>query len=141
LAKIYIFSSEFHSLRGVDFWTSGSDEGCSGKLRWCAINKPYANRNSSWNADGTGDCVSVKFQNHSTLSRQNCSKHLRFICEVSNFEIGKDSKNLHRFKAKNQGTFASALQNECMEIWNISDGTFEQHLELFVIGIHKSQPT
>jgi hypothetical protein len=78
---IGVFSA-YWSIRGADFWTSGTDQGCKGKNHWCSVNKAINNPNMSWSAATEGDCISVKFVNQSQFSKTPCANKLNYICEV-----------------------------------------------------------
>jgi len=78
-------------LYGTDYWTSGTDAGCAGKLNWCAIDRRFTNRNMTWaNSAGGGECVSVKFSiSPNTFSRTDCNQKLNYICEVGSQIVNK----------------------------------------------------
>jgi len=75
---------EHKAVRNLDFWTSGSQKECPGKMSWCSLERPMRNRNLSWASSSDGDCVSVKYGPNatSTFTKTSCEKQLAFICEV-----------------------------------------------------------
>jgi hypothetical protein len=76
------FAGYSWALKGKDFWTSGTDQGCAGKNYWCSKNRAINNRNMSWSSTSDGDCISIKFSNGSQFSKTACSRNLSYICEV-----------------------------------------------------------
>lgn len=82
LSTIFFFFAGHWALKGKDFWTSGTDQGCKGKMHWCSKNRGANNQNLSWSNTVDGDCISIKFSNQSQYSKIACSKKLNYICEV-----------------------------------------------------------
>jgi Lectin C-type domain len=76
--------SEHRGVQNLDYWTSGSQKECPGKMSWCSLQRPVLNQNLSWASNGDGDCVSVKYGPNatSTFTKTDCEKQLPFICEV-----------------------------------------------------------
>ena len=76
--------SEHRGVQNLDYWTSGSQKDCPGKMSWCSLERPVRNQNLSWASSGDGDCVSVKYGPNatSTFTKTDCEKQLPFICEV-----------------------------------------------------------
>jgi hypothetical protein len=111
-------------VHNLDYWTSATQKDCPGKLSWCSLERPVRSRNLSWAATEDGDCVSVKYgpKATSTFTKTSCDKKLPFICEVKFSHICVSSIK-KEFQVHNKGTFAAALQTECMEVWGISVGT------------------
>jgi hypothetical protein len=90
-----------------DFWLYGTDSGCSpGNMHWCSNLKPFQPKEVTW-APGepstTGGCVYLKSSNSSTLATADCSKEMRFLCDV-----------------RKKGTYGMAMQQECLETWNVT---------------------
>jgi Lectin C-type domain len=119
--------SENRAVQNLDYWTSGSQKDCPGKVSWCSLDRPVRSENLSWASTHDGDCVSVKYGPNatSTFTKTACDKQMPFICEVNVLLAAFSSQ----FKCKiiqvqNKGTFGEALQAECMEIWDISVGVF-----------------
>jgi hypothetical protein len=82
LAIIFL---EHVRLHNFDYWTSGSQKDCPGKLSWCSLERPVRSRNLSWAYSHGGDCVSVKYGPNaisSTFTNTSCDKELQYICEV-----------------------------------------------------------
>ena len=73
----------YWSIRGTDFWTSGTDQGSKGRNHWCSINKGITNLNMTWSGATEGDCISVNFGNQSVYSKTPCTNQLNYICEVT----------------------------------------------------------
>jgi hypothetical protein len=80
-------------LSGIEYWTSGTDQGCDDTYLWCAgkkeinfVHKEVNWRNSQRNS-ADGDCTFVKFSNKnandSTYALANCAQQKQFICEVA----------------------------------------------------------
>lgn len=82
IAFLYTYSLGNKKLHGIDFWTSGTDQGCKGINHWCSIYKNIINRNMSWSGVENGDCITTKFTNRSQYSKTQCSNSLNYICEV-----------------------------------------------------------
>ena len=76
-------------MHNLDYWTSGSQKDCPGKMSWCSLRRPMRNRNLSWASSSDGDCVSVKYGPNatSTFTKTACDKTLPFICEVKHSRI------------------------------------------------------
>lgn len=70
----------------IDYWTSGTDQGCPGTFAWCAANKifyepKWAKGHPLQSSNAT--CVSVSLRTTTAeLYQRNCSEPLNFICEV-----------------------------------------------------------
>jgi Lectin C-type domain len=90
LTRIWIFLAHF-ALRGVSFWTSGTDMGCKGKNHWCSINRGITNRNMSWSSQKDGDCISIQFTNQSQFSKSPCTNKLNYVCEVIYFWVNNSA--------------------------------------------------
>jgi hypothetical protein len=111
------------SFQGIEFWTSGTGSAGTGVNFWASTNKKIINKKMSWTDVSSGDCFSVQYFNgSSTFSKVECEKELNFICEVSIFSALKISTIKENIQVRNSGTFAQGLQNECMEVWNITIG-------------------
>jgi hypothetical protein len=76
--------SEHRGVHNMDYWTSGTQKDCPGKLSWCSLDRPVRSRNLSWAATEDGDCVSVKYGPNatSTFTKTDCNTNLTYICEV-----------------------------------------------------------
>jgi hypothetical protein len=81
--------SENRAVHDLDYWTSGSQKDCPGRLSWCSLERPMRSRNLSWSNNPDGDCVTVQYRaNGSSLfTKTNCDKELPFICEVKYFSV------------------------------------------------------
>jgi hypothetical protein len=113
-----------HSLiRNIEFWTSATQIECKGKLRWCSLNKRFARRNVTW-APEDGDCLSIQFTNTtSTMAKTDCDKQLNFICEVVKVLVPTERNLIYFFMQSHYtGNHSDSLQNECMQVWNITFG-------------------
>jgi hypothetical protein len=112
-------------VHNLDYWTSGSQKDCLGKLSWCSLDRPVRSRNLSWAASSDGDCVSVKYKSNatSTFTKTTCEKQLPFICEVNYSRFLFVLNHNLNSQVHNKGTFAQALQQECMDVWDVSIGT------------------
>jgi hypothetical protein len=90
-----------------DFWVYGTDSGCSpGNMHWCSDYKSFQPKEVVWAAgepSNNGRCVYMKSSNSSTLATANCSTEMRFLCDV-----------------RKKGTSGMAMQQECLETWNVS---------------------
>jgi hypothetical protein len=82
MSIILAVSTGHIALKGKEFWTSGTDQGCDGKNYWCSKKRAIQNRNMSWSSTSDGDCVSIEFTNGSQYSKTECSRNFNFICEV-----------------------------------------------------------
>lgn len=79
-------------IRDIEFWTSGTQAECKGKLRWCSLSKRFTRRNVTWAANEDGDCLSIQFlKNASILAKTACDKQLNFICEVQKVTFSRNS--------------------------------------------------
>jgi len=79
----------------------------------------------NWSASQEGDCLSVRFGKNSSsslFSKTDCAKKQNFVCEVSLMLLSQINKNPFKKQMKKSGSFGQALQNECMEVWNVSAG-------------------
>jgi hypothetical protein len=69
------------------FWTSGTNNGCTSTLGWCAVHKMV--KNGRWKIGQPGPvrdslCISVAlFSGKLELLTEPCSKTYPYICEVS----------------------------------------------------------
>lgn len=85
-------------MQNVDFWTSGTQKDCPGKLSWCSIDRKYKNRNSTWTGSDSGECVSIRYgqNNTSAFSKNACDQRFNFICEVRVYALNwvEASKNI-----------------------------------------------
>jgi hypothetical protein len=117
--------TEQRAVHNLDFWTSGTQKDCPGKLAWCSLDRPVRSRNLSWASTSDGDCVSVKYGPNatSTFTKTACDKQLLYICEVYFLVFTRCSLLIKNIQVHNKGTFAQALQAECMAVWDISIGT------------------
>jgi hypothetical protein len=85
--KHYYFppiKTEYRAVHNQDYWTSGTQKDCPGKMSWCSLDRPVRSRNLSWSASSDGDCIAVKYGPNatSTFTKTACEKQLPFICEV-----------------------------------------------------------
>jgi len=68
------------------FWTSGTDQGCSGSYVWCGARKIFYN--SKWApsqpvASAQAQCVTVKLDAQmAQLEAKDCAGAMNYICEV-----------------------------------------------------------
>jgi hypothetical protein len=90
-----------------DFWLYGTDNGCSpGNMHWCSNYQQFQPKEVTW-ASGEpskkGRCVYMKSSNASSLAIEDCSKEMRFLCDV-----------------RKKGTDGMAMQQECMETWGVT---------------------
>jgi Lectin C-type domain len=77
---------------GKTFWTSGSDEGCPFKFRWCSTGAWFSNTSVNWlpgqpnNAYGVQDCVQITLNTgtwgQSFYNDDPCTFTYPYICEV-----------------------------------------------------------
>jgi hypothetical protein len=75
-------------------------------MHWCTDFKPFQPKEVSWAAGepgSTGGCVYMKSSNSSSLATANCSKEMRFLCDI-----------------RKKGTSGLAMQQECLETWNVT---------------------
>jgi hypothetical protein len=95
-----------------DFWLYGTDNGCSpGNMHWCSNYKQFQPKEVTWAAgepSNKGRCVYMKSSNASSLATEDCSKEMRFLCDV-----------------RKKGTDGMAMQQECLETWNVTSGESE----------------
>ncbi|CAB3387555.1 Hypothetical predicted protein [Cloeon dipterum] len=95
------------------YWTSGTDNGCSGTFAWCAVNKKV--RNAIWGRGephlGGSKCLAIDASGaNAALSTEFCDKNFQFICEAR--------------ATLNASTHGRALKDECAANLNVS--IFEQ---------------
>jgi hypothetical protein len=94
-----------------DFWLYGTDTGCSsGNMHWCSNFRPFQPNDISWasgepRSSNKGKCVYMKSSNTSSLATDDCSKEMRFLCDV-----------------RKKGTDGMAMQQECLETWDVTPG-------------------
>lgn len=81
----YFIFVEYRALRGVDFWISGTDQGCKGRNHWCSIKRALVRQQSqhelverNWGRLH----YMVNFSNQSQFSKSPCTEKLSYICEV-----------------------------------------------------------
>jgi hypothetical protein len=90
-----------------DFWLYGTDNGCSpGNMHWCSDYKQFQPKEVTWapgEPSNKGSCVYLKSSNSSSLATADCSTEMRFLCDV-----------------RKKGTTGMAMQQECMETWNVT---------------------
>jgi hypothetical protein len=90
-----------------DFWLYGTDNGCSpGNMHWCSNYKQFQPKEVTWAAgepSNKGSCVYMKSNNASSLAAEDCSKEMRYLCDV-----------------RKKGTDGMAMQQECMETWDVT---------------------
>lgn len=85
---------EHLQIRDIEFWTSGTQAECKGKLRWCSLSKRFTRRNVTWAANEDGDCLSIKFtKKASILAKTACEKQLNFICEVKKITFSREFRS------------------------------------------------
>jgi Lectin C-type domain len=100
-----------NSLDGIldDFWLYGTDNGCSpGNMHWCSNFKQFQPKEVNWavGEPKKGNCVYLKSSNSSSsLATEDCSKEMRFLCDV-----------------RKKGTEGMAMQQECLETWDVTAG-------------------
>ncbi|XP_065346287.1 uncharacterized protein LOC135943583 [Cloeon dipterum] len=91
-----------------DYWLSGTDLGCDSNFRWCSLGRDFIDPEIRWKQGHPKaglDCVYVEARNGSVvLATANCDEQKQFVCEV-----------------RKKGTSQVALQNECLETWQITD--------------------
>jgi Lectin C-type domain len=71
------------AVHNLDYWTSGTQKDCPGKMVWCSLDRPVRNRKLNWATSHDGDCVSVTYGPNATYTKTACDKQLLFICEVN----------------------------------------------------------
>jgi hypothetical protein len=102
-----------------DFWVYGTDSGCSpGNMHWCSILKPFQPKEVTWAAgepSTAGGCVYMKSSNLSSLATANCNMEMRFLCDAR----------------KMNGSSGIAMQQECLETWNVSPSKKATSFHLF----------
>ncbi|CAB3386909.1 Hypothetical predicted protein [Cloeon dipterum] len=95
-----------------DFWLSGTDLGCDSNFRWCSLGRDFVDPELRWKQGHPKaglDCVYVEARNGSMmLASANCDEQKLFVCEV-----------------RKKGTSQVALQNECLEIWQITSAELD----------------
>jgi len=82
----------------------------AGKFQWCSNYRDFEPKEVTW---GVGEpksgasCVFLKHKgvNASDLATSDCAEQKRFICDV-----------------RQEGTEGIAMQQECLDIWGITDG-------------------
>jgi hypothetical protein len=98
-----------------DFWLYGTDNGCSpGNMHWCSNFKQLQPKEVTWAAgepSNKGRCVYLKSSNSSSLATEDCSKEMRFLCDV-----------------RKKGTDGMAMQRECLETWDVTAGERDESL-------------
>jgi hypothetical protein len=76
----------FKGLKGQTFWTSGTDKDCSGKYRWCSMDKDLIPAEINWKkGHPKGGCTSIEMQyttNATVMATADCSEEKQFLCEV-----------------------------------------------------------
>jgi hypothetical protein len=119
---------EHKAVQNVEYWTSGTQRECPGKLHWCSIDRKLQSRKFTWGGKEDGECVSVKYgpNQNSTFAKSACDQRFNFICEVFCFVGVAVTFSPINEKAHNKGTMAEALQGECMDVWNITIGKFKR---------------
>jgi len=88
-------------------WLSGTDKDCEGNYQWCSIGRKFVNKEMKWKSGhpiAELDCVYLE-SGTQLLASANCSEQKNFLCEV-----------------KKEGTSRKAMQQECAEIWKITEG-------------------
>ncbi|XP_065344301.1 uncharacterized protein LOC135942218 [Cloeon dipterum] len=99
--------TKFAPLTVGDFWLSGTDLDCDSNFQWCSLGRDFVNPELRWKQEHPKaglDCVYVEARNGSVmLASANCDEQKLSLCEV-----------------RKRGTSQVALQNECMEIWQIN---------------------
>jgi hypothetical protein len=116
---------------GFNYWTSGTDRNCSGKLHWCSEDVTFKMKDMTWakgqpSAD-SGDCVFFKAttqSNTSHLSKGKCSELRNFICEVILYDLESVNGKCLKFnsQARQQGTEGQQIVNECVDLVEASVG-------------------
>jgi hypothetical protein len=77
-------------------------------MHWCSDFKPFQPKEVTWavgEPSNKGSCVYLKSSNSSSLATANCSMEKRFLCDV-----------------RKKGTSGLAMQQECLETWNVTTG-------------------
>jgi hypothetical protein len=98
-----------------DYWTSGSDQGCSNKFYWCSKGSEFIRTQIPWKSGHpdtiAGDCVYAEVRkgavNGTLLATCDCSKKMNYVCET-----------------RKKGTDFQGLTFECMDLWEVSEGMF-----------------
>lgn len=113
---------------GVDYWTSGTNQGCLDSYQWCTSNRSFVPGESIWKSGHpvTADsCVHINMSNqtanNSVLATETCATEKQFICEVWRANLCCSFTTFDLWiKVRKTGTRGKQLQMECMEIWNVS---------------------
>jgi len=113
-ANIHNFKGYAMKIPDGDFWTSGTDFECPNTYFWCSKETEIVPSEISWKPGhpdaSTGDCVHVQIKNGTKdvapLGISDCSEKKNYICEV-----------------RKKGTKGRSLSLECMELWDVSEGT------------------
>jgi hypothetical protein len=75
-------------------------------MHWCSNYKQFQPKEVTWAAgepSNKGSCVYMKSNNASSLAAEDCSKEMRYLCDV-----------------RKKGTDGMAMQQECMETWGVT---------------------
>ncbi|XP_059481724.1 uncharacterized protein LOC132200338 [Neocloeon triangulifer] len=96
------------------FWTSGSDQGCESSFGYCSA-KRLLRKEAIWalgqpdNAKGSENSLAVSInETRAQLADFNAERTFKYICET------RDSSSPNT-------TGASAIQNECAAVYNVSE--------------------
>jgi hypothetical protein len=88
-------------------------------MHWCSNFKPFQPKEVTWAAgepSSTGGCVYLKSSNSSSLAMADCSMKMRFLCDV-----------------RKKGTSGKALQQECLETWDVTSGECNLTISLIFV--------
>jgi hypothetical protein len=109
LNTLYKILLELDGVDNEDYWVYGTDSGTPGKFHWCSTGKKFEPREIAW-APGEPKnglhCVYLKNKgvNQTVLATADCDTEKKFLCDV-----------------RKTGTHGKSMQQECVEIWGISN--------------------
>jgi len=89
LIKLLIFWSilAFKNLKGREFWTSGTDQDCPGKFKWCSNDKDFVPAEINWKkGHPQSGCTYLELQstsNATVLATADSTQQKLFLCEVN----------------------------------------------------------
>jgi Lectin C-type domain len=92
-----------------DYWVYGTDSGTPGQFHWCSNGREFEPKEIAWDEGEPNSkfhCVYLKNKgvNKTVLATGDCNTEKRFLCDI-----------------RNNGTGGKAMQQECMDIWGITE--------------------